>query len=156
VATFRAQGDRRLETASRLYLATILALAGDLDRAAEEARAVAADAATAPPLRACALGTLADVELRRARPAEALAAAREAHTLLLSVGGLEEGEALIRLVYADALRGEDPAAERAAIFEARDRLLERAAKIGDPALRESFVTRVPENARTMALAAALA
>jgi serine/threonine protein kinase/tetratricopeptide (TPR) repeat protein len=152
VAAFRASGDRRLEAASRSYLATILLLGGSLDRAAEEAGAVAGDPRAAPALRACALATLADVRLRERRAPEALEAAREAHAILASLGGLEEGEALIRLVWAEALEAEDAAAARAAIAEARERLLARAAKIADPALRQSFLERVPENALTLLLA----
>ena len=43
-------------------------------------------------------------------------------------------------------------AARATIATARARLLERAAKISDAALRESFLTNVRDNARTFALA----
>jgi hypothetical protein len=45
-------------------------------------------------------------------------------------------------------------ADARAIAEARDQLLARAAKIGDPVWRERFLASVGENAETLALAAA--
>jgi hypothetical protein len=67
----------------------------------------------------------------------------------------EEGDALVRLTYAEALEAagqHEPA--RKAIAEARDAIAWRASKIDDPALRTSFLEKVPENARTLELAAA--
>jgi eukaryotic-like serine/threonine-protein kinase len=76
--------------------------------------------------------------------------------LLDALGGLEEGEALVRVVHAEALRATgDDAGARAAIRAAKARLDARAAKLEDPALERSFRTRVPENARTLELAAEL-
>lgn len=76
-------------------------------------------------------------------------------TLLEAQGKIEEGEALIRLVHAEALSATgDGDAARAAIADARDRLLAAAARIDDPALRDSFLHNVPENARTLARARA--
>ena len=61
----------------------------------------------------------------------------------------------MRLVYAEALHaGGDAGAAAAAIATARDRLLERAAKISEPEGRASFLAGVPDNARTLELAAA--
>jgi hypothetical protein len=63
-------------------------------------------------------------------------------------------EAFVRLVHAQALdaRGERGEAARV-IAAARDRLLQRAANIDDAPLRRSFLENVPENARTLELAA---
>jgi hypothetical protein len=56
-------------------------------------------------------------------------------------------------VYAEALSAAGKATDfAAAIAEARERLLARAAKISDPAWRERFLTAVAENDRTLALA----
>ena len=64
-----------------------------------------------------------------------------------------EGESLVRVVYAEALaHAGDHDAARAAIQEAEARLRVRASWLLDPALRESFLVRVPENARTLELA----
>ncbi|MGC4090219.1 MAG: hypothetical protein QM756_20535 [Polyangiaceae bacterium] len=63
------------------------------------------------------------------------------------------GESLVRLVHAETLLACDevePA--RAALAVARDRLLERAGRIGDPERRGAFLEGVPENARTLWLA----
>jgi len=66
---------------------------------------------------------------------------------------MEQGEAYVRLAAAEALRaGGDVEGARSAAAIARARLVERGAIMTDPALRESFFTRVPENARTFALA----
>ena len=84
---------------------------------------------------------------------EALMAAHDAKRLLDQTGGVEEGEALTRVVFAEALAyANDHDAARAAIKEAVDRLRVRASWLADPAMQETFLTRVPENARTIELA----
>ena len=83
---------------------------------------------------------------------EALIAAHDAKRLLDATGGVEEGEALARVVYAEALaHAGDHDAARAAIKEAIDRLRVRASWLRDPEMRRTFMERVPENARTMEL-----
>ena len=156
VAAFRAQGDRRMECASRIYLAQILGLGGQWIEAAAEARAVADDKGAAAPLRASALAVLADAERQRGAHAEAIAAAREAMEILESLSGIEDGESMIRLAYAEAhAAGGDLRRARAAAREAGVRLRARADKVLDPRLRASFLERVPENARTLALSDSL-
>ena len=150
---FREQADRPLETGTRVYLAMILAAQGDREGAARQALAVVEDPQAKPSSRAYARAILADVRLAEGRPAEALAAAEEALSLLTTLDGIEEGEALIRVVYAEALAAVgDRGGARAAAEDARDHLLARAAKVIDPELRQSFLHHVPENARTLALA----
>jgi hypothetical protein len=94
------------------------------------------------------------VLVSRGDAAGALAAAREA-IALAGTGPVERGDAVVRLAWAEALHlaGDGPAA-RQAIADARDRLLVRIAAIEDPELRLSFAEGVPENARTLELAAA--
>ncbi|HUS32797.1 MAG TPA: hypothetical protein VMZ53_30055, partial [Kofleriaceae bacterium] len=151
VEAFKAQGDRRLESASRSYLAEILAARGDLAAAEHELRLglQTVQAASRPQQ----LAMLGHVLLSMKRPREALIAAREAQALLDGLGGVEEGESLVRLIYAESLHasGELDAA-RSAVRVARDRVLERAAKITDPEWRATFLANLPENARTLALA----
>ncbi|MEZ4299208.1 MAG: tetratricopeptide repeat protein [Polyangiaceae bacterium] len=153
VHAYRAEGNRRLEGGSRIYLATILAAAGDLTAAEEQAQEAIALSAAHPPVHAHALATLADIWLLLGRARDAFQPAEEALRLLEDIGGIEDGEALVRLVHAVALGqlGHHPAA-RTAIAKARDRLLARADKIASPIWRTSFLTRVPENARTLTLA----
>lgn len=152
VADFAAQGDARMEAGSRLYLADILRLAGDLDGAEHEARAALEAEATPAPVIPTALGTLARVLLAAGRAPEALAAAAQGVARLEEVA-VEEGEADLRLALAESLHAiGDEAAAREAIRTARARLEERAARIADPVWRRSFVDNVPANARTRELA----
>jgi tetratricopeptide (TPR) repeat protein len=151
IAAFQAQGDRRLESGARVYLSNILAELGEIDRAEAELR-IALEMAQRP-MRPQILACLGQVLLARIRPAEALLAAREALDVLEGLGGVEEGESLVRLTFAEALTATgDHDGARTAVRRARERLLARAEKISDPAVRQSFLERVPENARTLALA----
>ena len=150
---FVAQGERRMEGASRIYMAMILRLSGDLAGAEREARAAVRVLAVAAPARACALATLADALLAQGKAALACDAARQAMDLLLELGGIDEGESLARLTYAQALAATgDMDGARAAVTSARERVLSRAARISDEALRESFLA-IAENAATLSLAA---
>jgi eukaryotic-like serine/threonine-protein kinase len=147
----RLHGNRRQECGARIYLAQALARAGDLAAAESEARA-AIEMAPAPYLRVEALPVLASVLLGRGHIQGARLAAEQAMQGLVALTNLEEGESLLRLIHAETLyaSGEQHAA-RGAIRAARARLLERASHIADPAWRRSFLERVPENARTLAL-----
>ncbi|MFO0760165.1 MAG: serine/threonine-protein kinase [Byssovorax sp.] len=145
------EGYRRFELASRLYLSVIYSLRDQIPEAEREARAAIASAEGSPPIKAYAQAILADVLLGQGRALEALIAAEGAMEILRELSGVEEGEALIRLVHAVALEatGDVHGAEEA-IGEARKRLLERADRITDARLRRSFLDHVPENARTVA------
>jgi hypothetical protein len=146
----------RMEGIARAYLASVLADAGDLDAAEEHIAGAITALSVAPPLRAHALAIGARVALARGKPDEALARSREANALLDSLGGLEEGEVLVRLVHAEALeKTGDRDAAITAIRAARDHVLARAAKFADPDVRASFLA-VAENARTLDRARALA
>lgn len=150
---FAAQGDRRMEGASRTNLALILADKGDLEGAVREAREAVEMLAQNSPARAYALATLARVEIARGEPTQALTRAREA--MLAGLGGMEEGESAVLLVHAEALAAAgEPAAACAAIAAARARLQVRARRILDPARRKDFLGKFPDNARTLDLARA--
>jgi tetratricopeptide (TPR) repeat protein len=146
VEVFRQHGHARMEGTSHLYLSEVALLAGDNAVAERHARAAFEILAVAPPLRASAMAMLARAMLRQGRTAEALTAAEEA---LARVS--DEGESLVRLVYAEALAavGHTSEAERA-FAAAREHLLTQAARISDPVWRESFLTRVPDNAAILA------
>jgi tetratricopeptide (TPR) repeat protein len=152
-----ASDDVRMVVGARTYRARILAMAGDRKGAEEDLRAALGVLTTDHPMRAPALATLADVMLADgasgARLDETVEHARAAMAILRAKGGLDDGEALVRLVYAKALdaAGDRPAA-RAAIREAGDAVLERAARLSNPLHRTSF-ERVPEHAETLRLAA---
>jgi tetratricopeptide (TPR) repeat protein len=148
---FRAQGDRRLEGACRVYLSYILLDLGEIDRAEAELRTALPTAQ--PPMRPQILSSLARVLLVRGRIGNALEVATEAAATLDQLGGVEEGESLVRLMLIETLLAFGERAE--AVTAARSayaRLLERAVKISSRAYRQMFVESIPENARTIQLA----
>jgi serine/threonine protein kinase/tetratricopeptide (TPR) repeat protein len=151
------RGDRRGEAFARLYLAGILSLQRDFQKAEEEARAAIACGGSAPDARAYAYATLGALLLRQRKRVEALVVSARGMELLRSLGGVEEGESLIRLVHAVALRAAHyPIEAREALLEANERLRERAARISDEGWRTSFLENIAENAHTVARAARLA
>lgn len=150
-----SQQDRRLEGGSHHYLAIITAMRGDHVEAARVARDAAIMLHVAPPLRAHALATLARAHLAQGSVTEARTVAAEALEQLESLGGIEEGEAAVRLVYAEALdQSGKPDQARAHISMALARLQQRAARISDANWRGRFLQQVPENRRTLELALA--
>ncbi len=152
---FAKQGNPRMEAASRVYFARILARTGELDEAERQAERAMAIVSELPLEVAFAQIEIAAVRLLKGDARVALDAARAANDELVRAGGIDEGEARIRLIYAEALHATGDLDEaRAAITTARDRLHARAAKIGDEAWRQSFLECVPENARTLELARA--
>ncbi len=147
---FEVQRDHRFAGASRMYLATILSAEGELERAEAEARASLA--LLTPRTQTVARAVLARILLARGAVAEALAEISQA-VALLGESAVYEGEATVRLVYAEAQRAAgDEAAARATLLAARDRLIERAERIRQPAWRSSFLENVPDHARTIELA----
>ncbi len=156
VQAFVAQRDPRFEALSRAWLSAIFCEAGDLEAARAEATRAVALCASAPAARCLALAMLARADLASGLHGDACRAAEEATELLDQLGGIEEGEALVRLTLAEALLAAgERAAASAAAASAREALLARAARIVDPAWRRSFLEGVAEHARTLALAAEL-
>ncbi|HET6149375.1 MAG TPA: protein kinase [Polyangia bacterium] len=149
------QGEPRLEGLARTYLAAILTAAGRTGEAIEQAQRAVVSLEPVPGLRALALATLAAALAAAGQPQAALEAARSAFAALEALGTLEEGEAEIRLRYADCLREAGQGAEaQAVLIAAHDQLLARAARIADLSWRQRFLNDVPVNARTLALAQA--
>jgi eukaryotic-like serine/threonine-protein kinase len=154
IETSIALGDGRCAGTSENYLAIILIESGDPAAAEPHARAgVELLAKVASPLLAAAQATVSRCLLALGRGAEALEWAERAHAALDSPTGIESGEAAIRLSLVQALwQTSDRDRARALLVRARERLLERASAISDPAFSASFLERVPENARTLELA----
>jgi serine/threonine protein kinase/tetratricopeptide (TPR) repeat protein len=148
------QGYRRFEHVGRIYMALIHSLRGELDVALGYARAAIDGSADFPGIQAYALATLAGLLLIQDKPEAALLSAQRAMDTLDRLGGVEEGESQIRVVYASALysAGKHEEALRR-IREASARLHERAGRISDMRWRRSFLEEIPENARTLRLAA---
>lgn len=156
IAQLARQGEPRLEGLARTYLAAILTSAGRTDEAIAEAGHATAVLESVPGLRALSLATLASARTAAGEIDRALEVARQAFALLEDLGTVEEGEAEIRLRYADCLRAAGLAADaRLAITEARTHLLTRAQRIADEDMRARFLRDVPTNARTLALASQL-
>jgi hypothetical protein len=102
-----------------------------------------------------ALAVLATVALQRSQPTEALALAERGMDAAATSGPrLLWNESMLRLARAEALHTLGrTAAARTAIREARDRVLRIADSLdGHPDLRESYLTTVVANARTLELA----
>lgn len=145
--------DRRLEASARSSLALILCLAGLLGDAENEAVLAVDLSRKIPPSLALSLAVLARICLGKGDHERAHAVASEAMSLLERLGGLDEGESLVRLMLAETLLAMgDRAAACQVIMRARNRLLEASARITDPTLQASFLERVPDNARILALA----
>jgi len=154
VAAFEAQGDRRLAGGARLYLGTIYYEQGEFAAAERE---VALGLASAQlPMQAQMRATLARILLATGRTVNALAEARQAMAILDRLGAIEEGEALVRLVLAEALLGGNERDEARAVIQlAAARVVARAERISDPRYRKSFVERIADHARTIELATRL-
>jgi len=150
---FQRQGELRLEGVARTYLAGILSAAGDFVSAEREALVAIEALKSWPALRVAAVASLARALLGQGAIERAAATADEGLAALGALSGIEEAEAALRLVHAECLvaRGEEEKA-RAAILAARDWLLGRAARIGEPGWRQRFLEEVPSNARILALA----
>jgi ATP/maltotriose-dependent transcriptional regulator MalT len=143
---------RRDESAARAARATILLLLGEEHGPEREARLAVDLAGDDAAARATALAALAEVQLSERHAAEALVTARAARAVARP-DALDSAESRARLVEIEALSAiGDTTAAYAALDAARARLAVRAAVIGDPSLRASFLERVPEHARTLELA----
>lgn len=147
--SFRAQADRRMEAASRVYLAQIELMRGELPSAEREARAAVELASNAPSVRAMAFDTLSRALRLRGCLGEALTAAREA----LAIAASQHGVDVTGLTLAEAeLSAENREAARGLIRQARERLLEAALRIQNEERRRCFLERVPDNVRILELA----
>lgn len=148
----RGSADSFALASMRLYLGLVLAAQGDDLGAAKALLDSIESFAPTPAARAWPLSELARVRLSEGRIEEAIAAAEAAMAVVAASGPAEEGDAVIRLTHAEVLlaSGRTADAQRAA-GRARSRLDERAERISDATLRQSFLYRIPEHARTIEL-----
>jgi tetratricopeptide (TPR) repeat protein len=146
-------GTNRLHAGNaRNALARACLVDGELGLAKEQAEA-AKEETPAATVHVDSEALLAEIHLAGGRPAEALEAAQRALALLESKVAIGHGEAAIRLVHARTLHATgDVAGARSAIDKACERLRTRATASPDEAVREAFLSDVPENAKTFALA----
>ncbi len=143
----------RLEGGSRLYLALVHLAEGDPPRAEKEAVAARELLATSKPLLPLAIGIEARALLARGEGVRAWVAARDAMAMLDSMGGTDEGDALVRLVYVESLLavGREPEA-RVVLRAARARLLERSRRLPGEDAQAQWLHSVPDHRVTLELA----
>jgi tetratricopeptide (TPR) repeat protein len=147
-------GHRRGLSFAHVYVASILLFAGKT-RAALEAIQHAFPVA-GPPVLPLVQAIAARAHVILGEGAKAVELAGAAMKALETLGAVEEGEAIIRLAWAEALEASgDVEGARKAITSARDRLLDRASRIMNADHRAMFLEKVAENARTFALAQVL-
>ncbi|MFS8067523.1 MAG: serine/threonine-protein kinase PknK, partial [Byssovorax sp.] len=143
------------EGVGRAVLAEMLRRQNDLEAAQREALAAVALLPSRPVDRMMAMTTLAAIHGAAGQSSLALEAATESVGIFdaLRMFDFFKG-AFARLTLVEALfaAGEEASA-RATLADARARLLAAAAAIEEPSVRRSFLERVPENARTLELAA---
>jgi tetratricopeptide (TPR) repeat protein len=154
IAAYAAQRDRANEGRARAYLAAVYYFANDHKKAEEEELRALPLLEHAPPYHAALLAFLTLTLIHKGGSTdEAFIAGSRAMQLLEQVGAVTEGEALIRIAYAEALyaKGDFEGAKKA-VAAARDRLLARAAKIKNPEYKRTFLGVVREHVRTLARA----
>lgn len=150
----RIQGNVRAEAYAMTYLARMLAQQNQVDVALASTHQAAHLAENVPGLRGFALAVQADILLTQGQPAAALDLATAAMNILQELEGVEEGESLIRVVHALALRGLGHAQDgKRWINLARRGLRAKAARIGDERWRQCFLENDPDNARLLRIAA---
>ncbi len=136
--------EKRLAAFTALYRARLSLEGGAPQSTAELAALLMSDAERDPSFRALAEATLARAALRDGDPDAALKHARAAEDIVLDAGALEEGEADVALVLADALSacGQADEAQRV-IRRAARRVQEVARKIAGAHWRARFTADVP-------------
>ncbi|HVK67055.1 MAG TPA: AAA family ATPase, partial [Polyangium sp.] len=138
---------------SRICLASAALQEGDLACAEAEARLARDCLATMPTYRLLASSYLVTALLRQGRAAEAREMAEQDLGRLAGRGSTGVSESRFRLAVVEARWATgDTEAAREACIEAREVLVETAARIGDPDYRRSFLEDVPAHRRTLALA----
>jgi tetratricopeptide (TPR) repeat protein/predicted Ser/Thr protein kinase len=155
-AEFAIQGNKRMEGNTRNYLARALLRLGQFAEADRESELAVELLEAVPTLQPSARATRARVLLARGHHEDALRHAANALSALEVTGKLDEGEAYVRLVFAEvtAASGNRELAYKA-ILAGKERLLARASAIHQEHWRRSFLEQVEENRRTFDLAGTL-
>lgn len=152
IAECRAVGNARLEGWASAHASTAALLAGRHAGSLEHAAAAVRLLASAPSLLGWAEACNSRACLAVGRIGEAVASAHHAREILVTLGGMLQGEAMPPLVLAEALHAAGRTDEaREAVLDARARLERRVERLTRPEWRESFLA-IPDNARTVELA----
>ncbi|HFE47333.1 MAG TPA: serine/threonine-protein kinase PknK [Nannocystis exedens] len=152
VRDLQREGITRMEVRARNYLALLLLTGGRRIEAAAMIREAIAKSDALPATRALAETTAAHIAVLEGRVDAALEGTHALLEILLQQGSIEDGEPLLRLTHARALLlsgAIDKARE--VVGGAYHSIVTRARTIDDPAIRESFLSRVSVNAWTIAL-----
>ena len=153
IDAFEAQANDRMAGSTRVHLAETLAAAHRAAEAEVEANRAIEMLANFPPNQAYAYARLAQLLLSRGLLERARVHAAKAKDTLDSLGRMSAGEALVRLVYADALyRAGEVGAAKEELGVALRSVQAKREQIDDPSLRRCFLERVPENAQVLDLA----
>ena len=151
--TFVALGDARSEGVARFYMATAQRLLRKPDFARQEAERALALLDRFPSLLPTARAVYARILLDFDEGEEALRTAMLAYEALEAGRLVEEGDMYIYLVLARVLDAMEAWTRRdEVLWSARTLLLRRADLIQPSSLRTSFLVKVPEHARILALA----
>lgn len=149
----RAHGHRRSEAITLVYVARIRFQSGDIGGAVAAASEAERVAEHFPSIRAYALGVAAQLHYLRRHHSTAEKLARQGLDIVERVHGIEEGESILRMTYAQALRARGCEIDgKRMVREARRKLLETADKIGEPGWRKCFLTNVRDNHELLGLA----
>jgi tetratricopeptide (TPR) repeat protein len=145
-----AQGDKRIEVASRVYLARFELAAGNLAEAEKQARRALEGAA--PQMEVYAYAVLSRALLAGGDAPAALRHAQHADRLLAELKAVEEGDAFVAVALARALAAVGRTGEAKSALEAgRRRLSARAATITSEALLARFLA-LPDHAELLGCA----
>jgi tetratricopeptide (TPR) repeat protein len=145
--------DQYFRSYTLLYLSVTDYLLGDYTVAESRARDALQILEGNPSLRPFALALLARSLLRQGQTDRALEKSREAFIQLETLVQVDDGEATIRLAFAEccAASGDDLTANKV-LRSASDWLSKRAGTIGNSEWRRSFLTRIPEHLSILKLA----
>jgi serine/threonine protein kinase/tetratricopeptide (TPR) repeat protein len=145
--------DNYFRSFALLYLSLVHYLACDFGKSEARAREGLVAVDGNPALEPFANALIARALLRQGMVVEALHLAEHAHAGLETVGTVQDGEATIRLAYAECLlavsRRQDA---RIVLAKAIDRLRGKARTIESPEWRRSFLLRIPEHKGIVELA----
>jgi tetratricopeptide (TPR) repeat protein/predicted Ser/Thr protein kinase len=153
-AEFAEMGHRRLHLGAQVYLGRILLRAGRVGEAAGLTQRAVDRLDDAPSEQIVALTVLARCRLAQRDPQAAVAASREAWSLLQRVGHVDEGEVALHRVHGEALLALGLRDEAAGVLRAGVAWVQRcAASFRDEATRRCFLERAEDTAALCDLAA---
>lgn len=152
LAVTRAQDDHRFQGFALLHLSDTESSAGDYPLAETYGRQAIGIFADNPALLGFAQALVARALLGQGRGVEALALAKAAFNQLVTIGGQDDGEAIVRLTYIECLLESGLKEDAKFVLEASlKELQKKSLAIDEPAWRLAFIQGVPEHKRIFEL-----